>query len=72
MSSKKNPAPRRSPPLASRVPCYRRSELPSLQDPQTQDVFHSIVTGRKNWKTLRGGEIVWPPELEAALIEGEA
>ncbi|KAL9712180.1 hypothetical protein Ac2012v2_005257 [Leucoagaricus gongylophorus] len=37
---------------------------------KTQDVFNSIVKGRKSWKTLRGGEIVWPPELEAALIEG--
>jgi len=42
----------------------------SLQNPRTQDVFQSIVKGRKSWKTLRGGEVVWPPELEAALIEG--
>lgn len=42
-----------------------------LQNPRTQDVFQSIVKGRKSWKTLRGGEVVWPPELEAALIEGE-
>ncbi|KDR69909.1 hypothetical protein GALMADRAFT_104012 [Galerina marginata CBS 339.88] len=41
-----------------------------LQNPRTQDVFQSIVKGRKSWKTLRGGEVVWPPELEAALIEG--
>jgi len=41
-----------------------------MQNPRTQDVFQSIVKGRKSWKTLRGGEIVWPPELEAALIEG--
>jgi len=40
-----------------------------VQKPHTQDVFHSIVKGRKSWKTLRGGEVVWPPELEAALIE---
>lgn len=32
---------------------------------------HSIITGRKSWKTLRGGtEAVWPPHLEAALFEG--
>ncbi|KAF9449264.1 hypothetical protein P691DRAFT_667823 [Macrolepiota fuliginosa MF-IS2] len=43
---------------------------PSLNNPKTQDVFQSIVKGRKSWKTLRGGEVVWPPELEAALIEG--
>ena len=36
----------------------------------TQDVFQTIVKGRKSWKTLRGGEVVWPPELEAALLEG--
>ncbi|KAF9481159.1 hypothetical protein BDN70DRAFT_876623 [Pholiota conissans] len=41
-----------------------------LQNPRTQDVFQSIVKGRKSWKTLRGGEVVWPPELEAVLIEG--
>ncbi|KAG5653123.1 hypothetical protein H0H81_002190 [Sphagnurus paluster] len=37
---------------------------------RTKEVFNSIVKGRKSWKTLRGGEIVWPPELEAALLEG--
>lgn len=42
----------------------------SLQNPRTEDVFQSIVKGRKSWKTLKGGEVVWPPELEAALIEG--
>ncbi|KAF8058539.1 hypothetical protein FPV67DRAFT_1676115 [Lyophyllum atratum] len=41
-----------------------------LQSMGTEDVFQSIVKGRKSWKTLRGGEIVWPPELEAALLEG--
>ena len=44
---------------------------PPLRNPATQDVFQSIVKGRKSWKSLKGGEIVWPPELEAALIEGE-
>ena len=42
----------------------------SLQNPHIEDVFQSIVKSRKSWKTLKGGEIVWPPELEAALIEG--
>lgn len=38
---------------------------------RTQDVFETIVKGRKSWKTLRGnGEAVWPPQLEAALLEG--
>ncbi|KAF6761113.1 hypothetical protein DFP72DRAFT_1002917 [Ephemerocybe angulata] len=41
-----------------------------LENPRTRDAVQSIVKGRKSWKTLRGGEIVWPPELEAALIEG--
>ncbi|KAK0212092.1 hypothetical protein DFS33DRAFT_1248263 [Desarmillaria ectypa] len=35
-----------------------------------QEVFQTIYNGRKSWKTLRGGEMVWPAELEAALIEG--
>jgi transcriptional enhancer factor len=42
-----------------------------LKNSATQDVFQSIVKGRKSWKSLKGGEIVWPPELEAALIEGK-
>ncbi|KAG6811732.1 hypothetical protein H0H92_006084 [Tricholoma furcatifolium] len=45
-------------------------KLPSVDNSKTQDVFQSIVKGRKSWKTLRGGEVVWPPELEAALLEG--
>lgn len=46
-------------------------KCPPLKNPATHDVFQSIVKGRKSWKSLKGGEIVWPPELEAALIEGE-
>ncbi|EAU91839.1 hypothetical protein CC1G_04606 [Coprinopsis cinerea okayama7 len=46
------------------------THIPQLDNPRTQDVFTSIVKGRKSWKTARGGEVVWPPELEAALIEG--
>ena len=42
----------------------------SLHNPRTVDVFQSIVKARKSWKSLKGGEVVWPPELEAALIEG--
>jgi transcriptional enhancer factor len=42
----------------------------ALDNSRTQDVVQSIVSNRKSWKTLRGGEMVWPPELEAALIEG--
>ncbi|THH27835.1 hypothetical protein EUX98_g6350 [Antrodiella citrinella] len=37
----------------------------------TKDVIQTIVTGRKCWKTMKGrGEVVWPPYLEAALVEG--
>ncbi|KAF5360062.1 hypothetical protein D9758_007544 [Tetrapyrgos nigripes] len=36
------------------------------------EAFRSIFKGRKSWKTQKGGEIVWPPELEAALLEGLA
>ncbi|XP_006461429.1 hypothetical protein AGABI2DRAFT_222207 [Agaricus bisporus var. bisporus H97] len=43
---------------------------PSIPHSKTQGVFDSIVKGRKSWKTLKGGEVVWPPELEAALLEG--
>ncbi|KDQ56460.1 hypothetical protein JAAARDRAFT_79440 [Jaapia argillacea MUCL 33604] len=36
-----------------------------------RDALNEIVTGRKSWKTLKGRtEAVWPPFLEAALIEG--
>lgn len=40
-------------------------------DDRTRDAVHTIVSGRKSWKTLKGkGEAVWPPYLEAALVEG--
>ncbi|KAI1786632.1 hypothetical protein LXA43DRAFT_50301 [Ganoderma leucocontextum] len=36
-----------------------------------KDTIQTIVTGRKCWKTTKGGrEVVWPPDLEAALVEG--
>ncbi|KAJ7597578.1 hypothetical protein C8J56DRAFT_882983 [Mycena floridula] len=57
-----SPSPSPSSPSSETFPCVR--------SPGTQDVFHTIVKGRKSWKTLRGGEVVWPPELEAALLEG--
>lgn len=35
------------------------------------DTIQTIVTGRKCWKTMKGkGEVVWPPYLEGALVEG--
>ncbi|KAJ7643445.1 hypothetical protein DFH06DRAFT_1213233 [Mycena polygramma] len=36
----------------------------------TKEVLQSVLKVRKTWKTFRGGETVWPLELEAALIEG--
>ncbi|KAF8911675.1 hypothetical protein CPB84DRAFT_1762565 [Gymnopilus junonius] len=59
-----------SSPASARHPSTESFNCTPLQNPRTQDVFQSIVNGRKSWKTLRGGEVVWPPELEAALIEG--
>ncbi|KIK05809.1 hypothetical protein K443DRAFT_90627 [Laccaria amethystina LaAM-08-1] len=46
------------------------ADTSTLLNRRTDDVFQSIIKGRKSWKTARGGEIVWPPELESALIEG--
>ncbi|KAJ4471411.1 hypothetical protein J3R30DRAFT_3234755, partial [Lentinula aciculospora] len=34
------------------------------------DVFRAVVKCRKSWKTLKGGKVVWPLHLEAALLEG--
>ncbi|KAI0689728.1 hypothetical protein BC835DRAFT_227415 [Cytidiella melzeri] len=37
----------------------------------TSEAIQTIVTGRKCWKTIKGkGEVVWPPRLEAALVQG--
>ena len=45
--------------------------VPSTSSAGTTDAIHTIVTGRKCWKTIKGkGEVVWPPYLEAALVEG--
>jgi transcriptional enhancer factor len=46
------------------------SAWPSLQSQTTKDVLQSVLKVRKSWKTLRGGETVWPLDLEAALLEG--
>ncbi|KAI0262186.1 hypothetical protein BC834DRAFT_972191 [Gloeopeniophorella convolvens] len=43
---------------------------PLACDDRTRDAVNTIVSGRKSWKTLKGkGEAVWPPYLEAALVE---
>ncbi|CAK5270160.1 unnamed protein product [Mycena citricolor] len=39
-------------------------------DSPTVDVLHSVLQSRKSWKKFRGGETVWPLELESALLEG--
>ncbi|KAF9039417.1 hypothetical protein BDZ89DRAFT_381450 [Hymenopellis radicata] len=58
---------------SSSTPSPRSSRASSNNNLKTPDgsgamgVF--LYIGRKSWKTLRGGEMVWPAELEAALIE---
>ncbi|KAJ7230130.1 hypothetical protein GGX14DRAFT_410032 [Mycena pura] len=47
-----------------------RNAWRALQSDSTGDVLRSVLRVRKTWKTARGGETVWPLELEAALIEG--
>ncbi|KAJ7622221.1 hypothetical protein FB45DRAFT_1006225 [Roridomyces roridus] len=54
-----------SPPLS-----HRTCLPPPLQSETAKEVFQSVLKVRKTWKTIRGGETVWPPELEAALVEG--
>ncbi|KAF5354529.1 hypothetical protein D9758_011242 [Tetrapyrgos nigripes] len=45
------------------------SYTPSTEEKST-DAAQIIATGRRTWKTLKGKrEAVWPPHLEAALIE---
>ncbi|KAK7032271.1 hypothetical protein VNI00_013230 [Paramarasmius palmivorus] len=45
------------------------SYTPSAEE-KDRDAAQIIATGRRSWKTLKGkGEAVWPPHLEAALIE---
>ncbi|KAJ3505305.1 hypothetical protein NLJ89_g7488 [Agrocybe chaxingu] len=45
------------------------SYTPSEEE-KSRDAAQILATGRRSWKTLRGkGEAVWPPLLEAALLE---
>lgn len=38
---------------------------------RTRIATEFVISGRKSWKTLKEkNEAVWPPYLEAALIEG--
>ncbi|KAJ7150452.1 hypothetical protein C8R43DRAFT_494687 [Mycena crocata] len=58
-----------TPPSPCAAP-IRRTAWPALQSQTTKEVLQSVLKVRKSWKTLRGGETVWPLELEAALLEG--
>ncbi|KAF8655058.1 hypothetical protein AX16_003259 [Volvariella volvacea WC 439] len=45
------------------------SYTPSAEQ-HTRDVEQISITGRQSWKTVQGrAEAVWPPQVEAALIE---
>ncbi|KAJ7469218.1 hypothetical protein FB451DRAFT_1256094 [Mycena latifolia] len=59
---------------SSGLPSSALNELPwpALQSETTKEVLQSVLRVRKTWKTLRGGETVWPLELEAALLEGQS
>ncbi|KAJ7025511.1 hypothetical protein C8F04DRAFT_1128250 [Mycena alexandri] len=63
-STPSSPSSERSPALVSKL------TWPNLQSQTTEDVLQSVIRVRKTWKTFRGGETVWPLELEAALLEG--
>jgi transcriptional enhancer factor len=51
---------------------YTRSSARSNEAVKTKTVTRNIVQGRKTWKRTTDGERVWPPEAEAALLEGES
>ena len=61
--------------LAQHIHISSADDLSYSVSPSTagiNDTIQTIVTGRKCWKTMKGkGEVVWPPYLEAALVEGE-
>ncbi|KAF9260540.1 hypothetical protein L218DRAFT_574195 [Marasmius fiardii PR-910] len=67
-SDSSSPSPR----LESSLPLRYGENNVGADHLGTKDVFNEVVRGRKSWKTLKGGEMVWPPELEAALLEGLA
>jgi hypothetical protein len=48
-----------------------RSVSPDVDDSDTNKAVKTILNSRKCWRNVKGKEeAVWPPELEAALIEG--
>ncbi|KAL0572393.1 hypothetical protein V5O48_009571 [Marasmius crinis-equi] len=65
-------SPSPSPTLVDNLRLYGEDETKPSKELGTKEVFRDVVKGRKSWKTLKGGEMVWPPELEAALLEGLA
>ncbi|KAF7373036.1 TEA domain-containing protein [Mycena sanguinolenta] len=48
------------------------NNVSTLEEHTAKEGFQSVLNVRKCWKTLPGGEAVWPPALEAALIEGKS
>ncbi|TFY57322.1 hypothetical protein EVG20_g8597 [Dentipellis fragilis] len=73
LSTSRHPHPPMSAPLTDYVRMSAVDDLsyPLACDDRTRDAVNTIVSGRKSWKTLKGkGEAVWPPYLEAALVEG--
>ncbi|KAJ7315756.1 hypothetical protein DFH08DRAFT_790184, partial [Mycena albidolilacea] len=47
------------------------SSKPTLQNQATSDALQAVLRRRKTWKS-RGGEPIWPLDLEAALLEGNS
>jgi len=69
-STSPSSSPSPSPTLVDNRRLYGKEEVKASEEVETKEVFRDVVKGRKSWKTLKGGEMVWPPELEAALLEG--
>ncbi|KAG1866953.1 hypothetical protein C8R48DRAFT_772153 [Suillus tomentosus] len=62
-----------SPSTGSTTSSSCASGSPRLMSPiqSTENIFRTILNVRKGWKTLKGNtEPVWPPYLEATMLEG--
>lgn len=67
LSLKSNSFPRQFPLLQRRAPPPMSSAAPS-----SKHAFQTILAGRKCYRMSKDkNEVVWPPHLEAALMEGE-
>lgn len=54
------------------APSVENISCSSPTDGETGTAVQTILTGRKCWRIMKGkDEAVWPPALEAALIEGD-